>query len=158
MMAADNDEAFDLDPGFILETVEAAKSFFDNKLIGHTTKRTTCCHGDTVAHTIHTWLDWPHHRVRSALAQLRMTEEKVEKDGTHTAPTPTREAIKNLPTEQSAERFARAVSKAVQAGRPISRPFQEKIAKEIAQTYHTGRRSGSRLATAAKVPADSSWQ
>jgi len=33
MMAADNDDAYDLSPAFILETVAAAKGFFEGKFV-----------------------------------------------------------------------------------------------------------------------------
>ena len=72
MMAADNDDAYNLSPGFILETVEAARGFVKNrgKLRTRTEKRAGL--GPRVAQ----FLGWPSERVEHALAQLGAIERE----------------------------------------------------------------------------------
>jgi hypothetical protein len=80
MMAGDNNDAYNLAPGFILETVGAARIF--------TTKRksvVTGHYGEKHAEKIISdFLEWPITRVRDALAQLaaigraELSKEAVE--------------------------------------------------------------------------------
>ena len=66
MMAADNDDAYNLSPGFILETVEAARGFVEKgeNLRTGTEKRWG------LGPRIGTFLGWSVERVELALAQL----------------------------------------------------------------------------------------
>jgi hypothetical protein len=63
MMAADNDDAYNLSPGFILETVESALGFL--KLKSHNVVGNKRGVGPEISKII----DWPVNRVESALAQ-----------------------------------------------------------------------------------------
>ena len=68
MMAADNDDAYAIMPGFILEVVRAAKSFVENgSTVG--TGPHQCCGGhgkpSALCHAIHVFLDWPADRVKN---------------------------------------------------------------------------------------------
>jgi hypothetical protein len=70
MMAVDNDDAYNLTPAFILETVAAAKAFV-SKNLGNATK----VPGEWGDHIrIASFLAWPPERVKNALAQLGAIE------------------------------------------------------------------------------------
>lgn len=99
-MAADNDDAYNLTPAFILETVEVARSFVlgisKSKSVGNVTN------GRNPEHHLHVqiaaFLAWPQERVKHALAQLAAFEPDEETK----EPTLSREAVKQLPTLHAA--------------------------------------------------------
>jgi hypothetical protein len=126
MMAADNDEAWDMNPSFILETVKGAKSFFEKGLIPPTSavKHKCFLKESDIEHWIHTFLDWPRHRVTEALAQLAAIEKGTLASG----------AIKHLPSEHAAVKFTQAVKKAASVGQPISAKQQVAAAKQMKQS------------------------
>lgn len=67
MMAADNDDAYNLSPAFILETVAAAKLFIAKekyKNLGNVTEEWG------LAPKIASFLAWPSERVKRALSQF----------------------------------------------------------------------------------------
>jgi hypothetical protein len=106
MMAADNDDAYNLSPAFILETVAAARKFVcDSQNVRYVT--------DTerrgLAPKIGKFLDWPTLRVEKALATLSAIE-----DGDLS-----KKAVESLPTIHAATVLHRQVKKAKAAGRPI---------------------------------------
>ena len=75
-MAADNDDAYNLTPAFILETVEVAREFvlgIPEGSKGDVT-RTSPTQGPALAPKIASFLAWPQERVKYALAQLAAFE------------------------------------------------------------------------------------
>jgi len=75
MMAADNDDAYNLTPAFILETVASAKFFVANALEKYSRNVTGSRHASKIAVAIKGLLDWPIERIEHALAQLSAIEE-----------------------------------------------------------------------------------
>jgi len=76
-MAADNDEIFNLSPGFVLEVVEAAIRFLEKDLSPSPVKAMggnlpVIARGEgELASRIAKFLNWPWHRVATAIAALR---------------------------------------------------------------------------------------
>jgi len=123
MMAADNNDAYNLSPGFILETVDAAKGFITKGKPGANVST-----GKSKTHfRVAKFLDWPAARVKDALAQLAAIEGKEL----------SREAVEALPTQHAATTLHREVQKAKKQGAPISRPAQMAIAKRAAEMAET---------------------
>jgi hypothetical protein len=84
MMAADNDDAYNLTPAFILETVAAAKGFIEKNL-GNVTK-VAGQRGDHVR--IAAFLVWPQERVKHALTQFSAIEQgELSKKAVESLPT-----------------------------------------------------------------------
>jgi hypothetical protein len=81
MMAADNDDGYNLSPGFILETVEAARKFITRDKKGAFTHQ-----------AVAKFLGWPPPRVQHALAQLGAIEREDL----------SREAVKKLHSQREA--------------------------------------------------------
>ncbi|MHB8655003.1 MAG: ParB/RepB/Spo0J family partition protein [Terriglobia bacterium] len=110
MMAADNDDAYNLSPGFILETVEAAQKF--------TRKQK----GQPAKAVIAKFLGWPLERVNQALAQLGAIEREEL----------SREAVKKLRTQREAIALHSTVQKAKKNNQKIPHQAQEIAAERIA--------------------------
>jgi hypothetical protein len=91
MMAADNDDAYNLTPAFILETVAAARGFLARN-VGNVTK-VPGQYGDHVR--IAGFLAWPQERVKHALAQLHAIEQGEL----------SKKAVESLPTIHAATTF-----------------------------------------------------
>ena len=107
MMAADNDDAYNLTPAFILETVAAAASFIgkqNSAAAGDVTRR----HEPILAPRVSSFLAWPQERVKYALAQLNAIEEGEL----------SKKAVESLPTIHAATTLHRQVKKAKASGRP----------------------------------------
>jgi hypothetical protein len=94
MMAADNDDAYNLTPAFILETVEVAREFVAKSYSGNVTRIKGPTGAASLAPQIAAFLAWPQERVKHALAQLAAFEPDEETK----EPTLSREAVKQLPT------------------------------------------------------------
>ena len=125
IMAADNDDAYNLVPSFILETVLAAKSFLSNKPDSMTGHGKLChSHETKEAHRIHTFLSWPRTRVEDALAQLAAIDRKEL----------SQEAVRTVPTVKAASTLQREVKKARNAERPMSHEEQVQIARSAAKS------------------------
>ena len=93
MMAADNDDAYNITPAFILETVGAAKLVVEIRLDAAASRRNLCFPKESpLAHEIHEFLDWPSDRVRESLAQLNAIEDKDK--------TLSRDAVEMLPNQR----------------------------------------------------------
>ena len=118
VMAADNDDAYNLRPGFILETVEAAKAFILNEKVGRSATTAERFHI-----TVARFLGWSPVRIDRALSQL----SAIEKGDL------SRKAIETLPHAEAAIALSRAVKKARMAGRPITKKKQEHVAREAAR-------------------------
>jgi hypothetical protein len=122
MMAADNDDAYNLSPAFILETVAAAKGFIQQS--NANVSATSPTKGPNLEVKIASFLAWSTIRVRSALAQLTSIE-----DGQLS-----KKAVESLPTIHAATVLHRQVRKAEARGKPIPKRKQEEIAKHAAQS------------------------
>jgi len=86
-MAADNDDAYNLTPAFILETVAAAREFIttSGKSNVAPSSRTK---GPDLDEKIASFLAWPPKRVKNALAQLHAIEEgELSKKAVESLPT-----------------------------------------------------------------------
>ena len=126
MMAADNDEAYNLTPEFILEALEAAREFVIKQGERNVTPTSSPFGLPALAPKIATFLAWPKERVSHALAQLA----DFEPDEETKEPTLSREAVKQLPTLHAATVVLREVKKAKQAGTPISAKKQVETGKK----------------------------
>lgn len=122
MMAADNDDAYNLTPGFILETVAAARDFVSKGDVTPTSKHSPTGGADLDLR-ISKFLAWPRERVKYALAQLHAID-----DGELS-----KQAVEELPTIHAATVLHRHVKKAREAGKPIARSEQVQIAKRAAK-------------------------
>jgi ParB-like chromosome segregation protein Spo0J len=124
MMAADNDDAYAIMPGFILEVVRAAKSFVGKEKVSCTGAGKTCiaCCGDHLCCSIHAFLDWPSRRVGDALRQLNAIEDNKLSE----------EAVKILPTPKAAEAFRKQVIEAKIPVRQQAR-YARSVAEEISE-------------------------
>jgi hypothetical protein len=84
-MAADNDDAYNLTPAFILETVAAAKAFIN--------RRNNVITEDSEGYrrlqkSVSDFLEWPIIRVQQALAQLSAIEDgELSKKAVESLPT-----------------------------------------------------------------------
>jgi hypothetical protein len=105
MMAADNDDAYNLTPAFILETVAAARGFLEQN--GRNVTPTDNPRNELDV-KIAAFLAWPIVRVQQALAQLSAIE-----DGDLS-----KKAIESLPTIHAATVLHRQINKAKASGRP----------------------------------------
>jgi hypothetical protein len=76
MIAADNDDAYNLTPAFILETVEVAREFVAKQSPGNVTRNNG--HDAVIAPKVAAFLAWPQERVKHALAQLAAFEPDEE--------------------------------------------------------------------------------
>ena len=119
IMAADNSDAYNMSPGFILETVGAARKFVGRRVSGRT--------GTPGSHKFNKelakFLDWPAERVGQALAQLVAID----------AEDLSRQAVELLPTQKAATALHRAVREAKKEGKPIPKCEQVAIAKRAAK-------------------------
>ena len=77
-MAADNDDAYNLTPAFILETVEVAREFVVKQGQRNVTPTSSPTGLPALAPKIATFLAWPKERVAHALAQLAAFEPDEE--------------------------------------------------------------------------------
>ena len=121
VMAADNDDAYNITPGFVLETVRAAKTLYSQHGIpGNVTRN---CYKDesSTLHAIHSFLDWPSERVKNALAQLHSIQQGDLDE----------EALKSLPTPRAADVFHEEIKKAKKRGHLLSKERQRKAAKRV---------------------------
>src|SRR5579872_801164 len=119
MMAADNDDAYNLTPAFILETVAASRGFLAKNL-GNVTK-IAGQYGNHVR--IAAFLARPTERVKRALAQLNAIDSGEL----------SKKAVETLPTIHAATTPHRQVKKAKEAGRPIPKKKQVEIAKRASE-------------------------
>jgi ParB-like chromosome segregation protein Spo0J len=111
MMAADNDDAYNLSPGFILETVEAAGKFITrDKKLGNTHL------------VIAKFLAWPIARVQHALAQLGAIEREEL----------SREAVKKLHSQREAIALHAEVQERKKRKEKVSHKAQEAAAERVA--------------------------
>lgn len=111
-MAADNDDAYNLSPGFILETVEATKKFITRD------KKSEFTH-----QALARFLAWPVARVMHAIAQLGAIERQEL----------SREAVKKLSTQRQAIALHSEVQKAKKRGEPIPAEKQERLVARAVQ-------------------------
>jgi hypothetical protein len=85
MMAAGNDDAYNLTPAFILETVAAAKGFLETNGGNVTAKDNP---RNRLEVKVAAFLAWPTERVKHALAQLHAIEDgELSKKAVESLPT-----------------------------------------------------------------------
>ena len=122
IMAADNDDAYNLRPAFILETVLAAKSFIPKRknVRGTTDIGRRRGLGPRIAE----FLRWPVERVESALAQLAAIDHRKL----------SKEALESLPSAEAATTLHDQVKKARKAGTVLSEKEQVEIARSAAKS------------------------
>lgn len=88
MMAADNDDAYNLTPAFILETVAAAKGFLVSRGDMALASKKSPTKGIDLDVAISKFLAWPEKRVKDSLAQLNAIESgELSKKAVETLPT-----------------------------------------------------------------------
>jgi hypothetical protein len=88
MMAADNDDAYNLTPAFILETVAAAKAFILRSASKRKVTPTSPTGGPNLKNEISDFLNWKVIRVEQALAQLSAIEDgELSKKAVESLPT-----------------------------------------------------------------------
>ena len=117
MMAADNDDAYNITPSFILETVQAAKGFIPQQGTGRARAPAK------LKSKISELLAWPIKRVEDALAQLAAIDRNEL----------SRKAIEKLPSQRAARALHQEVQNAKKTGRPLSKDRQELVVKKITQ-------------------------
>lgn len=118
MMAADNDDAYNLSPGFILETVEAARGFIHKEPRSVTRNRDA----DLLRLKISKFLGWPAMRVQAALAQLGAIEREEL----------SREAVKKLHSQREAIALHAEVQERKKRKEKVSHKAQEMAAERVA--------------------------
>ena len=116
VMAADNHDAYNITPGFVLETVRAAKILHREQPLAGTGTRKCYAKEGNILHAIHEFLAWPAERVKHALAQLQSIEEGDLDE----------EAIKSLPTPKAATVFHDEIKKEKRRGRLPSKEKQRR--------------------------------